>query len=92
MTNRTCLAELRFEYPVGVVNEEFCARYGPWVLVAGASEGLGAEYARQLAARGLDVLLVAHRGALLEQLDQEIRHEFGRELRCASLGVARGSH
>jgi hypothetical protein len=34
-------------------------------------------------------LLVAHRGALL---DQEIRHEFGRELRCASLGVARGSH
>jgi len=65
LTNRACLAELRFEYPAGVVNEEFCARYGPWALVAGASEGLGAEYARQLAARGLDVLLVARRGQSL---------------------------
>jgi len=42
------------------MNEKFCARYGPWALVAGASVGLGAEFARQLAARGLDVLLVAH--------------------------------
>ena len=88
LTNRACLAELRFEYPVGVVNEEFCARYGPWALIAGASEGLGAEYARQLAARGLDVLLVARRDELLEQLAQEIRHEFGREARCASLDLA----
>ena len=31
----------------------FADRYGPWALVAGASEGLGAAYARALAARGL---------------------------------------
>lgn len=70
------------------MDEGFCARYGPWALVAGASAGLGAEFARQLAARGLDVLLVARRGELLEQLAQEIRHEFGREVRCASLDLA----
>ena len=32
-------------------------RYGKWALVVGASEGLGAEYGRQLAARGLRVTI-----------------------------------
>ena len=33
-------------------------------------------------------MLVARRGELLEQLAQEIRHEFGREVRFASLDLA----
>ena len=35
----------------------FFERYGPWALVAGAAEGLGAEFARRVAKRGLCVLL-----------------------------------
>ena len=31
----------------------FRAKYGPWAVVAGASQGLGEEYARQLAAFGI---------------------------------------
>lgn len=33
------------------------SKYGPWALVTGAAEGLGAEFARQIAASGVHVLL-----------------------------------
>ncbi len=45
---------------------EFRKRYGPWALIAGASSGLGAEFAEQLAACGLNLVMVARRAPLLE--------------------------
>jgi short-subunit dehydrogenase len=50
-------------------------RYGPWALVAGASEGLGAAYANALARRGLNVVLLARRAAELEALCIKLRAE-----------------
>jgi short-subunit dehydrogenase len=51
----------------------FADRYGPWAVVAGASEGLGAAYARALAGRGLNLILVARRKALVDQLAGDLR-------------------
>src|SRR5579872_6243757 len=51
-------------------------RFGPWALVTGASSGIGKEFARQIAASGINVVLVARRDALLTELGRAISQEF----------------
>jgi short-subunit dehydrogenase len=46
----------------------FAERYGPWALVAGASEGLGAAFATELSRRGLNLILIARRPQPLAEL------------------------
>lgn len=68
---------------------EFVRRYGPWAVVAGASEGMGAAFARGVAQRGLNVVLVARRADALEQVKREIVAVAPVEVRCAVLDLAR---
>jgi uncharacterized protein len=69
--------------------KDFRARYGPWALVTGASEGIGESFARALAARGLHLLLVARREGPLESLAAELRAAHSVQVRTASADVAR---
>ncbi|WP_259067094.1 SDR family NAD(P)-dependent oxidoreductase [Mucilaginibacter sp. X4EP1] len=55
----------------------FKEKYGSTALVAGASEGMGAAYARALAARGLDLVLIARRKEPLEATALQITEQFG---------------
>lgn len=59
----------------------------PTALITGASSGLGAEYARQLAARDADVILVARDREALNRLAGELRasHDVGVEVLPADL-------
>ena len=67
---------------------EFCERYGPWAVVAGASRGIGSEFARQIAAKGLAIVAVARRSASLEAVADELRREYSVEVRTLSLDLA----
>jgi short-subunit dehydrogenase len=49
------------------------ADYGPWAVIAGGSEGVGAEFARQLAAAGLNLVLVARKPGPLETTANDCR-------------------
>lgn len=52
-------------------------KFGPWAIVTGASSGIGEEFARQLAASGLNLVLVARRLPLLEALGQQLVDQHG---------------
>jgi short-subunit dehydrogenase len=70
------------------MNDSFTKKYGPWAVIAGASEGLGAEFARQIAQRGLNVLLLARRAAVLDEVAAAIRAQHGVEARTAALDLS----
>ena len=56
---------------------KFYDRYGPTALIIGASEGIGAAFARELAAQGLDLMVVARREEKLRAFAAEIARRFG---------------
>jgi short-subunit dehydrogenase len=66
----------------------FAERYGPWALIAGASEGTGRAFARQVAAQGLNCILIARREAPLIALADEIRREQGVECITAAIDLS----
>lgn len=68
--------------------EDFAARYGHWALIAGASEGTGASFARQLAEKGFNLILVARREGPLERLAGELRDAHGVECITASVDLS----
>jgi len=68
------------------------ASLGPWALVTGASDGIGRATARELAAKGFNVVLVARSKARLDALARDLIADHGVEAAAIAidLGQAEG--
>ena len=60
---------------------------GKYALVTGASSGLGVDFARNLAARGCNLILVARREDLLRSLQQGLMGQYGVEVHVVPLDL-----
>jgi short-subunit dehydrogenase len=56
---------------------DFAERFGQWGIVAGAAEGIGAAYCRELAREGLNVIMVDTNQTGMESLARELENESG---------------
>jgi len=66
----------------------FATKYGPWALVAGASDGLGAAFAAGLAERGVNVVLLARRQSALDAVAAPINSGGRVETRTLAIDLA----
>jgi short-subunit dehydrogenase len=57
-------------------NLKFREKYGPYALVAGGSDGLGAAYAEALAQRGLNLVLMAREKKRLEATANRLKEKY----------------
>ncbi len=69
----------------------FETKYGPWALITGAGNGLGAEFALQISARGLNVVIVDIDAEGLARTENEIRMHSGRDVRAVAVDLTQAN-
>jgi len=58
------------------MDKKFADKYGNWAIITGASSGIGVEFAHQIAAKGLNIVLVARRKQLLDSLASQLTEKY----------------
>lgn len=66
----------------------FTERYGTWAIIAGATQGIGEQFSHQLAARGLNILMIARGQEGLDNVAADVRREYGVDVETLSLDLA----
>ncbi|CAG8582201.1 27605_t:CDS:2 [Racocetra persica] len=70
--------------------KEFGAGQGAWAVVTGASDGIGREYAMQLAAAKFNILMVSRTASKLKALRDEIESKYKVDTRMYAMDFTKG--
>lgn len=65
-------------------------KYGKWAVVTGATDGIGKAYARELARRGMSIILISRSMEKLEAVAKEIEMEFKAETFVVQADFSKG--
>ena len=66
----------------------FKEKYGPWAVIAGASDGTGRAFTHRVAATGINCIIIARRGEVLEELAEQIRSQYNVECVPAAIDLS----
>jgi uncharacterized protein len=69
------------------VQLDFSQRYGMWAVITGGSEGVGAAWASAIAARGVNLILVARRREVLDAKADQLRGVHGVDVEVLSIDI-----
>lgn len=68
---------------------DFSERYGPWALIAGGAQGIGEAYARDVAAKGLNLVVLDISQEALDEFVPAIEREYGVDCLGVQIDLAR---
>lgn len=67
-------------------------RYGEWAVVTGGTDGIGRQYARELAKRGLNIILISRNMDKLRATAQELEVDFRVRTHVIQADLSEGRH
>ncbi len=70
------------------MSRDYFERFGPWAIVAGGSEGIGAAFGEELARRGFRLILVAERDQPLGDVARRLSETYAVEVRSLVIDLA----
>jgi hypothetical protein len=70
------------------MKKQFKEKYGDWALITGATSGIGAELTSQIAAKGVNVLLVARKENELAMHAASLKERYGIEVETVSADLS----
>jgi short-subunit dehydrogenase len=68
---------------------DFIQQYGPWALIAGGAQGIGAAYARHVAAAGLNVIVIDASAEALDEFVPALQQAYKVEILGLHIDLAR---
>ncbi|EDS37907.1 steroid dehydrogenase [Culex quinquefasciatus] len=73
-----------------LIRERFPQKYGKWAVITGATDGIGRQYAEQLARKGMNIMLLSRTEHKLIAVAAEIERKYGVQTKWLAVDFSKG--